>query len=65
MSQRCEDVIMPFGKYKGETLGAILADNPAYLDWLADADFYSVTLAVAVADMCRKYAAEIDAAVEE
>jgi len=30
------DAILPFGKYKGESVGDILAVDPNYLDWFKD-----------------------------
>lgn len=61
---KCEDVKMPFGKHRGKTLRDILLDDPAYLDWLQDADIRSQDLAAAIAEMNLKYQAEIDAAIE-
>jgi uncharacterized protein (DUF3820 family) len=61
---KCEDVKMLFGKHKGKTLGDILADDPAYLDWLSDADITNQTLRQGVEQMNEKYAAEIERAVE-
>lgn len=63
MSNGPENVVMPFGKHKGETLGDILADDPTYLDWLKDADIQSDRLREAVGAMCEKYAAEIERAI--
>lgn len=31
---RSKDYVMPFGKYKGETIADLLFDDPAYLEWL-------------------------------
>jgi uncharacterized protein (DUF3820 family) len=31
---------MPFGKYKGRLLEEILVDDPAYIDWLAEQDWF-------------------------
>lgn len=31
-----EDMVMPFGKYRGRTLGWIADANILYLDWLND-----------------------------
>lgn len=33
------ETIMPFGKYKGESLGSIAESNPGYAQWLATQDF--------------------------
>lgn len=63
MSNSPEDVVMPFGKHSGKTLGDIVADDPSYLDWLRDADIRSNRLRQAVDAMCEKYAAEIDRAL--
>lgn len=59
-----EDVRMTFGTFRGQTLGQILADNPRYLDWLNDA-VTSPDLLEAVREMNRKYAAEIERALED
>src|SRR6516162_5872598 len=32
--------IIPFGKYKGRLLDEVLADDPAYLQWLAGQDWF-------------------------
>jgi hypothetical protein len=62
MAQGPENVVMPFGKHRGRTLGDILAEDPAYLDWLQDA-VKSPNLKNAVAEMNEKYAAEIESAI--
>jgi len=62
-ASRPENVIMPFGKYKGKQLGQILADDPLYLDWLVGAEIRSERLAFAVAEMCKKYEPEIERAM--
>lgn len=59
----CEDVKMPFGKYKDKTLGDILADDPGYLDWLRDCEIRSTSLRAAIDEMNEKYAAEIERAI--
>jgi hypothetical protein len=61
--KKCEDVKMTFGRYNGQSLGQILADNPAYLDYLNGCDL-SGDLLEAVAEMNVKYAAEIERAIE-
>jgi hypothetical protein len=58
-----EDFVMPFGKYKGETLGDIAASDPAYLDWLAGLDNLYEDTRKAVDAICEKYAAEIERAI--
>jgi len=60
---KCEDVVIPFGKHKGETLRDVLRDDPTYLDWLAGEDIRSPALAAAVKEMCDKYASEIERAI--
>jgi len=60
-----EDFRMPFGKHRGKTLGDILAENPTYLDWLADAEIRSPELAAAICEMNAKYSAEIERALED
>lgn len=62
--RRVEDVVMPFGKHKGKTLGDILVADPAYLDWVQD-KLTSRNLAEAVKEMCRKYEPEIEAAISK
>lgn len=60
-----EDQLMLFGKHKGKTLGDILAEEPSYLDWLADADITNNRLREAFAAMNEKYAAEIERAISD
>lgn len=60
-----ENVVMNFGKYKGKSLGEILADDPSYLDFLADADIHTAGIRRAVDLMCEKYEAEISKAIGE
>ncbi len=31
---RDRNFVMPFGKYKGESIADLLFDDPAYLEWL-------------------------------
>jgi uncharacterized protein (DUF3820 family) len=31
-----EDVVLPFGKYKGETIGDVMRENPGYIRWCAE-----------------------------
>jgi uncharacterized protein (DUF3820 family) len=38
--QQGEAHIVPFGKYKGRLLEEILVDDPAYVDWLAEQDWF-------------------------
>ena len=61
---RVEDVRLTFGKHSGKTLGDVLACDAAYLDWLADI-VTSENLKRAVTEMCQKYEAEIDRAIQE
>lgn len=65
MAARCEDFVMPFGKFAGKTLGDILAERPTYLDWLRDGHCGQGELAKAVNEMCEKYGAEIDRQIGE
>jgi len=60
-----EDVNMPFGKHRGEALGQILADDPRYFDFLADLEITSDRLREAIDAMRKKYAAEIDKAIDD
>lgn len=62
MPLKCEEVTVPFGKHKGETLSSILQDDARYLDWLNSAELYG-DLKRAVKEMCVKYAAEIERAI--
>jgi uncharacterized protein (DUF3820 family) len=32
--------VMPFGKYKGRLLEELLVDDPAYVEWLADQEWF-------------------------
>jgi uncharacterized protein (DUF3820 family) len=59
-TQNPEDMVMPFGKHSGQTLGDILAKNASYLDWLNDGHCGQGVLAEAVKAMCEKYAPEIE-----
>ena len=54
-----EDVVMPFGKYKGRTLGWIADNDLLYLDWLASAEIRGHRLQQAVWDICARRAHEI------
>lgn len=63
MAQNCEDVEIRFGKFKGQTLGDVLAADPSYLDFLAGLDDLREPLKSAVAEMCTKYASEIEKAI--
>jgi uncharacterized protein (DUF3820 family) len=38
--QQGEAHIVPFGKYKGRLLEEILIDDPSYIDWLAEQDWF-------------------------
>ncbi len=63
---KCEDVVMGFGKHRDRTLRNILVDDPSYLNWLNDQQWFterSTNLSRAVAEMCRKYEAEIEKAI--
>lgn len=64
MTQKCEDVLMLFGKHKGKRLGDILDEDAAYLDWLQTADISNEQLAAAVAEINLKYQDKIEQAVE-
>jgi len=57
------EMLMPFGKYKGRSLGWIAKHDVRYLDWLMDADIRSPELRKAVKAMNRLYAKEIEEAV--
>src|SRR5262245_27071608 len=32
--------VIPFGKYKGRLLDELLVDDPSYLDWLAEQEWF-------------------------
>ena len=36
ISMDLDKYIIPFGKYKGEYLGDVAADDPGYIEWVAD-----------------------------
>jgi len=61
------DVIMPFGKYKGKTLGEIADIDLLYLDWLNDPSrkIKSKWLILSIAEICAERAHEIDNLVDE
>lgn len=61
--EKPEDIVFPFGKHKGKTLGDILVLEPTYLDWAVDV-VTSPLLKRAVRTMCDKYAVEIAKARE-
>ena len=60
-----EAVVMPFGKYKGATLGEIADADVLYLDWLVGRDIRGSTLREAVAAICQDRAAEIKRLVDD
>lgn len=49
---------MPFGKYKGKSLGWIVRNDLLYMDWLVDVA--REPLRTSVACLCERYAKEID-----
>jgi hypothetical protein len=59
-----EDVVMPFGKFKGRTLGDILAERPSYLAWVQGLELRD-KLREAVDAMCEKYDREINGPDED
>lgn len=60
-----ESEIMPFGKHKGKTLGWIADHDILYLDWLVGQEIQSTRVRLAVYEICRDRASEIEAALEE
>jgi uncharacterized protein (DUF3820 family) len=50
---QAEQTPMPFGKYKGQTLGAIADADVLYLDWLNGLDNLKPPLLMAVATICK------------
>lgn len=60
-----ENFVMPFGKHRGKTLGQILDDDAAYLDWLVGLDNLREPLKSEVEQMNGKYEREIGEAVGE
>ena len=55
-----EEFVMPFGKYKGRTLGDIADDDLLYLDWLAGIELKDRRLQQAVWHICAKRTHEIE-----
>lgn len=62
-----EAVVMPFGKYKGHTLGEIADEDLLYLDWLNDPakDIRSQQLVLGIAEICAKWSAKIESMLED
>ena len=60
-----EDVVMPFGKHKGRTLGQIGDEDILYLDWLNGLDNLRPPLREAVADVCERRQHEIESAMAD
>lgn len=54
-----EDVTLPFGLYRGDKLGDILANNPGYFHFLNSIPISSDRLREAIREMTEKYAVEI------
>lgn len=54
--------VMPFGKYRGKTLGEIAEIDVLYLDWVVD-KIKNRELLATVGAVCRIYAHEIDSAL--
>lgn len=59
-----EELRMPFGKYKGETLGVIADNDLLYLDWLNGRELRG-RLLTAVAEICTRRAKEIEQLLDE
>lgn len=59
-----EQVVMFFGKYKGRTLGDIVAEDPGYIDFMVDR-VETPSLRVAMKAIHTKYSAEIEKAIEQ
>ena len=34
------NTIIPFGKYKGRPVEEVVVDDPGYLEWLSDQDWF-------------------------
>ena len=64
-SGRSEEVVIPFGKYRGKSLGEIADADLLYLDWLNGLDNLKPRLMKAVADLCARRAREIDSMLED
>lgn len=60
-----EAEVMPFGKYKGKTLGWIANNDILYLDWLVGQDIQNVKIRLGVGAICQARAGEIEQAMEE
>jgi uncharacterized protein (DUF3820 family) len=62
-SDRDLQVSLPFGKYKGLTLGQVLEENPAYLDWMSrECDLREGRFAEAFGAVCCRYQERIEGA---
>jgi exodeoxyribonuclease X-like protein/putative quorum-sensing-regulated virulence factor len=59
------DTVMPFGKYKGKTLGDIADEDLLYLDWLNGGVITSERLMIAVAGICEERRREIESLIDE
>jgi uncharacterized protein (DUF3820 family) len=53
--------VMPFGKHKGRLLQEILVDDPPYLEWLAEQEWFRTEFA-ALHAVIVKFDAEMEAA---
>lgn len=58
-------MVMPFGKYRGKTLGEIADADILYLDWLNGQEIKSPALLKAIAQICADRSHEIDRAMGE
>jgi len=62
---KSEDVVMPFGKYKGRSLGEIADEDLLYLDYVNGFEDLRPPLLQAVADICARRGREIDALLSD
>jgi len=63
--QEAEKIQMPFGKYKGKSLGAIADEDVLYLDWLLGETIKWETLRTAIGVICEDRVDEIRRKTEE
>lgn len=65
---RADDLTLPFGQYKGRTLGEVADTDLRYLDWLIGQDWFLAKyrgLAEAVGDICLRRSHELDHILDE
>ena len=60
-----EGYVLLFGKYAGKTLGEVVDEDVAYLDWLAGLTDLRDPLKGHVLLLCREYVEEIKSAISD